>query len=437
LLAWQGTRTGIPRVVSNLVRRYAEQSDVGFFVFSDRSGSFRQVDNAIAAEAAQRRWTAAPTSIPHLGPYLRKLSGMAVASLRRRLPPSTKRVLRQLGGQALGLWAGFAGRSSGYGRSLLASMPGLARMLAGRDRRAVPFLPNDRVLVLGAGWASASLQRALAEQKRMAGVRIYQVLYDLTPVLLPQCFGPGFPQVFTRYFFEAAALSDGLISISMNSRADALRFCQDLLMKPPPIEVFRLGDEVSADGEQLEPVESLQGSRFILSVGTVESRKNQLLLYQAWKLALESGRALPDLVIVGRIGWAAGDTVYAIKNDPAVRDAIHLLNEVKDAELEWLYASLYEGWGLPIAESLARGKVCLASSSSAMPEVAGDLIQYFSPHDAGECLRLIERYLDAGVLSAKARQITEEYAITTWDEAFHRFETALDRLADGADPRTK
>jgi glycosyltransferase involved in cell wall biosynthesis len=169
----------------------------------------------------------------------------------------------------------------------------------------------------------------------------------------------------------------------------------------------------------------------------VESRKNHLLLYQVWERARESGVMLPDLVIVGRMGWAAADAVYAMKNDPTVRASIHLLNEVSDAQLEWLYAnclltiypSLYEGWGLPIAESLARGKVCLASSSSAMPEVAGDLVDYFSPYDAGECLRLVERYLDPAVLAARVRQMREQYPVTRWDDTVRQLEAALHRLS--------
>ena len=145
---------------------------------------------------------------------------------------------------------------------------------------------------------------------------------------------------------------------------------------------------------------------------------------------------MPKLVIVGRMGWAAGDTLIAMKNDPLVRESILLMHDVGDRQLDWLYEnclftiypSIYEGWGLPIAESLSRGKLCLASSAAAMPEVAGDLIDYFSPFNASECLSLIERFLDPSALAAKVRRIREAYRPTSWDSAFLELEEAIQRL---------
>lgn len=439
LLAWRGVRTGIPRVVAHLVTRYATKPDVRFFTYSDRGRSFREVDRAIVVAAALRPTGAARR--PGLTPEFRWLSDSVLGALRRRLPPPAKRRLRSIEATARARWADVAVRVR---PASVGSVAPSARRIVGRSN--TPFESGDRLLILGAGWASASLQQALVDQKHVVGLRVYQVLYDLTPILLPQCFGPGFSAVYARYLFEAMSLSDGMISISQRSRADALRFCEGLLLPAPPINVFRLGDEPIAGPDGPEPVDSLTDQDFILSVGTIESRKNHLLLYQAWKRAQELERALPILVIVGRPGWAANDTIYAMRNDPAVNGSIHLLDEVSDARLQWLYErclftiypSLYEGWGLPIAESLARSKLCLASSSSAMPEVAGDLIDYFSPYDAGECLRLIERYLDPDTLSAKARQIEAQYRVTSWDAAFADFESALQRLPPepaASDPR--
>jgi glycosyltransferase involved in cell wall biosynthesis len=420
LVAWDGRRpTGIPRVTRNLLARYAARSDVGFFAFADATMAFERVDleRVLAFASAEAPAVAPPRAHAQLpGPGRREMGG-----LRRWLPPPAKRVVRPLMRPVRDLWSWLNRRNRG---------PAPANA-------AVEFNRGDRVLVLGAAWVSDGLQVALREQQRINGIRVYQLIFDLAPVLLPQCFSSALPERFTRYLVDATAISDGLIAISANTRSDVLRFCEDRGIPPPPIEVVRLGDEIAGE-RHVAPVEGLDGRRFILSVGTFEARKNYQLLYQVWTLALDRGLALPDLVIVGKLGSAAADTQRAITRDPRVRDSIHVLHEAGDDQLEWLYRdclftvypSIYEGWGLPIAESLARGKLCLASSAAAMPEVAGSLIDYFSPYDAAECLSRIVDVLEPDRLAAKERQIREEYRPTSWDRAFQDFEAALVRLQD-------
>ena len=117
-------------------------------------------------------------------------------------------------------------------------------------------------------------------------------------------------------------------------------------------------------------------------------------------------------MIVGRWGWGAGDTRNAIARDPLVKDSILHLRTIGDRQLEWLfrhcrltiYPSLYEGWGLPIAESLAHGKLCLESGSSAMPDVGGDRLESFSPFSADELLARLTPYLHAARLEASSAQ---------------------------------
>lgn len=447
LMAWTGNPTGIARVTSGLVSRYAARAGVGFFVFSESSRTFTEVDvSDLARSWPESRWRrdADAPSRPRTDPTLHRIARGLSGPVRRRLPTPAKAIIRRAARvirdplrwlTRLATSAPTASPNVG-GRGVSRFGPrGLVDRIGPARSRAVSFGPTDTVLVLGAGWSSPSLQAALADQKHAIGIQIYQLLYDLTPILLPQCFGAGFTEKFTRYLFEAMSISDGLIAISERSRSDALRFCDDLLISPPPIEVFRLGDELPGSDGGPEAIEPLKDSEFVLSIGTFEARKNHLLLYQTWKLAAEAGRSLPRLVIVGRVGWAAGDTLLAIQNDPLVGESIQVLHDVSDRQLDWLYdecifaiyPSLYEGWGLPIAEALARGKLCLASSAPAMPEVAGDLIDYFSPYSAAECLSLVERYLDPLVREAKANVIRNAYKPTSWDDASLDFDEALGR----------
>jgi glycosyltransferase involved in cell wall biosynthesis len=158
----------------------------------------------------------------------------------------------------------------------------------------------------------------------------------------------------------------------------------------------------------------------------VEIRKNHTLLYYAAQLARERGVDLPPIVLVGKMGWLAGDIQHIMQHDTYAKEKILVLGGVPDTQLEWLYRncgftiypSFYEGWGLPIAESLCYGKPCLSSNTSSMPEVGGNLVDYFSPYDPAGCLDQIVRYLDKGVLRQKAQAIQTSYRLRTWDDAF-------------------
>ena len=101
------------------------------------------------------------------------------------------------------------------------------------------------------------------------------------------------------------------------------------------------------------------------------------------------------------MGWATRDVLQQIHDDPVVRDRIIVLFDVSDEELSWvyrncqftLYPSHYEGWGLPVAESLVYGKYCICTNATSVPEVAGDLVDHHDPLDAMTCMELIQRAL--------------------------------------------
>jgi glycosyltransferase involved in cell wall biosynthesis len=207
----------------------------------------------------------------------------------------------------------------------------------------------------------------------------------------------------------------------------------------PPIEVFRLGDDFTI----VQPVQP-QGADFaalhkheeyLLVVGTIEARKNHTLLYYTYKLAHQRKIMLPKLVIVGRRGWLTDDIFTLMTTDPEVAEKFVFLQSANDEELAWLYKhclfsvypSFYEGWGLPIAESMAYGVPCLASNTSSMPEIAGDLLTYFSPYSTDGCLEAIVSLLNPKKL-VEAKKRVARYKPTTWDETFEKTNEAIAKI---------
>jgi len=305
-----------------------------------------------------------------------------------------------------------------------------------RRQREIEASSPHRLVLPGGGWNLRRYQHAVSNIKTRTGCRVFEIVHDLIPAVLPHTFGPGFTKTFVSYLFDELSNVDGVLAISQTTREDIEQFCLDLLIPTPPIRVFRLGEEVSSGESQAPAAFDLSPRSFVLTVGTIEYRKNHSLLYQVWRLARSEGIALPTLVIVGKIGWLVQDLLHVLREDPSIKDKILILSDVSDQELSWLYTncrfsifpSLYEGWGLPVAESLAHGRMCIASNARAITEIAGDLIDYFNPYDPRECLNLIVRYLDQTTLHKKEEAIRAGYRTWSWDQSFQQFIEALNSL---------
>jgi glycosyltransferase involved in cell wall biosynthesis len=90
-----------------------------------------------------------------------------------------------------------------------------------------------------------------------------------------------------------------------------------------------------------------------------------------------------------------------------------------------VFPSLSEGWGLPIAESLQHGKLCIASGVSSMLEIGDGMVDYFLPYDARECLEKIVYYLAEDRYLEENHKINNTYQVYTWDESYQSLKSAL------------
>jgi glycosyltransferase involved in cell wall biosynthesis len=124
--------------------------------------------------------------------------------------------------------------------------------------------------------------------------------------------------------------------------------------------------------------------RFVLAVGTLEPRKNLPRLVEAYAGLPETLQAAHPLLVAGRIGWEAAETLDALEG---LGDRCRLLGPVSDPQLAALYQrctvfcypSLAEGFGLPVLEAMAAGAPVITSDTSSLPEVGGDAVEYVTP----------------------------------------------------------
>lgn len=428
LANWRGSLTGIQRTVFHLGEELSELTEIRFFQFSAHNGfvevkfpahphETERLGNTIHEPAFGRRaFRRFPDSL------LRDVKRATKAVVRRLMPAQYRWKLRS----ALNRLT-----------ESIQSRPASALYDISRDNIArAPFSPGDTVVVLGASWGIEGLNNALFRLRKVGGIKLVAMVYDLIPVYFPHYFGAGFASHYANYMLDLLHSADRLIAISNSTANDLALFAEDMSAPTKPIDVLRLGDDPIGNDAPVRPENFEFNQGFVLSVGTIEIRKNHQALYRAWSMAADRGVKLPPLVIVGRPGWLSSDFYHSIAEDPRVRGQIIILSGLDDGALEWLYKncmftvypSWYEGWGLPIAESLNHGKVCVASDTSSMVEIGGELVRHVSPHDVEGIIREVEALaFDEALRSDLERRIRSEYKSFTWAESARELLTILEK----------
>jgi glycosyltransferase involved in cell wall biosynthesis len=151
---------------------------------------------------------------------------------------------------------------------------------------------------------------------------------------------------------------------------------------------------------------------FVLSVGTLEPRKNLVRVIEAHAALPQALRDSHPLVLVGPRGWESEEI---LARAGAGESTVLVLGQVPDEELSSLYAtctafcypSLYEGFGLPLLEAMAAGAACVTSNVSSLPEVGGDAVLYVDPLSVEDIRGALETLLTS---EAKRSELGERAA---------------------------
>lgn len=131
-------------------------------------------------------------------------------------------------------------------------------------------------------------------------------------------------------------------------------------------------------------------SEYILSLSTIEPRKNIGLLIKAYESMVEKNNNVCDLVLAGRYGWKENNLLDGISEQ--IKSKIHFTGFIHDVDLPAIYSeakvfifpSKYEGFGLPPLEAMARGTIVLSSDAASMPEILGGSAIYFKSEDEND-----------------------------------------------------
>lgn len=281
--------------------------------------------------------------------------------------------------------------------------------------------------LLGAAWVQRDYFHRVVDLKRRYGTRVVMTIHDLIPVYARETCDQGTALVFDKFLRRALRHTDHFLAVSESTAKDLRRFTAGLGLPAPSITVTEEGSSFDeflpkTDGDRNSQWEGLP-ERYVLFVSTIEGRKNHRLIFNVWRRMAAAGVDVPYLICVGRVGWKSEEFIAELVETRYLDGKVILLKEISDAQLKALYdnclftlfPSLYEGWGLPVSESLAAGKVCVCSDRASIPEVAGKFGVYLDINDTDACLGTIRRLVtDSAHLAKLESNIRKGFKPITW-----------------------
>ncbi len=236
----------------------------------------------------------------------------------------------------------------------------------------------------------------------LRGTKTLLTVHDLSFVHHPDAFLPSLRRYLEDIVPRSVDRADLVLADSAHTRSDLISL---LDVSPEAVTVLYPGVESRfspepelGERDRLRDRYGIADRPYILSVGTLQPRKNYLHLMEGFiRLPAHIGAGLQLLVAGGR-GWLCDDIVAEADKHRSIR----LLGFVEEEDLPALYrgaclfalTSLYEGFGLPVLEAMACGVPVVCSMSSSLPEVAGDAALLVDPLISDEITQAISRVLE-------------------------------------------
>ena len=266
------------------------------------------------------------------------------------------------------------------------------------------------------------------------------LLHDLIPIEYPEYARPGGRKLHLRRIRTVAAMADIVIANSHATGQSFRPYLDEVGRAAVPIAVAHLGLDVTAPPAS-PPVPA--ADPYFICIGTIEPRKNHLLLLNLWRQMAEEragrgGASLPKLVLVGRRGWENEQIVDMLDRCPALTELVEEHAGLPDEQMRALLAgarglllpSFAEGFGMPVPEALSLGVPVLCSDLPALREAGGEAPCYLDPLDGRGWRREILALADphAPTRAAHLARMMQWHA-PTWAE---HLSIVLDQVARAA-----
>jgi glycosyltransferase involved in cell wall biosynthesis len=326
-------------------------------------------------------------------------------------------------------------RWQAHGRGAARSLrPSAARALL-KLRPRMAARPNARRLYVLASPSNLTRPDRIRTILRRENARFLCLVHDLIPIQYPEYARPGGAALHRQRIGTVVGLADGIIANSHATLA-ALQPYVAASGRAPELRVAHLGGD-----DLVRPsARSLPNQPYFVCVGTIEPRKNHLLLLNLWRALSEQygPAAIPRLLIIGRRGWENEQIVDMLERCPALVGCVEEHAGMPDGDVQALIAgsrglllpSFAEGYGMPVTEALSHGVPVLCSDLPALREAGGEVPTFLDPLDGPAWRRAIEDLAGPdSQIAADQRARLAHWSAPRWEQHIAILLELLHRLA--------
>ncbi len=261
--------------------------------------------------------------------------------------------------------------------------------------------------------------------------------HDLLPLDFPEYFRPGYKALFRRRF-ELIARRARAILTTCGCTADRLRDEFRASARPcPPIHAEPLASPLEARRDAALLDAELANAPYFVTVGTLEPRKNHVLLLNVWRELVARGGEIPKLVCVGGSGRGAAQIIDGFERSKILAPHVRRVSGLSSESLRRVIANarallapnFAEGYGIPLVEALAIGAPVACSDIPVFHEVAQDRATFLCPLDGAGWLAAIRQLAESGsAASDNGRRLARSFKAPNWTQYFAGVEAFLDAL---------
>jgi len=270
------------------------------------------------------------------------------------------------------------------------------------DRSLLEYRPitvsSDDIIFFADSFWNTETRKTIAAYGDVTKILL---LYDIIPIHRPELCDDVHVATFSRNFTEVVEHVAGIITISRSEKDSVQAFLAGQCKKDPDmlLDYYYLGGDFATVHQVTAKVRdeirhAMSTHTKFLMVGTVEPRKNHAFVLDAFEELWRRGEEI-SLCIVGKPGWKCSDLLQRIRSHEHLGSRLFYFHDANDQELAYCYehctavvfASVAEGFGLPLVEAMSYGRNVLASDIPVFREIGGNYPIYF-PLDDKKVLEL-------------------------------------------------
>lgn len=238
--------------------------------------------------------------------------------------------------------------------------------------------------------------------------------------------------------YRASIFADWIVAISEASKQHYLEifpfFPEDRIQVIYPCSRF---NNLHIETKKPKALAKIVPGKFWLVVGTIEPRKNQLMLSKAYARYLALGGEPMPLVFAGGKGWLMENFNQDLQT-LGITDKVIFTGYVSDAELVWLYKScfanlypsLFEGFGLPVLEGMQFGAATITTDTTSIPEVSGQAATLLPPDDVESWAQNMLNLVNFPEKRAKLQDLALQQAKKfSWQESAKQLSELYEKVA--------